>query len=625
MPLGADYQGNGECSFLLWAPICDSVELQIDAPAGRRLPMEPLRGGYWRIRTAGVSPGSLYRYRLDAGRLRPDPASHFQPEGVHGPSAVIDHRAFPWTDRDFRAPAFERLVFYELHVGTYSPQRTFAGVVSRLDMLVELGINALELMPVAAFPGERNWGYDGVYPFSVQHSYGGPDQLKGLIDACHGRGIAVVLDVVYNHLGPEGNYLRDFGPYFTGTYTTPWGEAVNFDGPYSDEVRRYFLENARHWFSRYHVDALRLDAVHAIYDSSAYPFLRELADATRRWSHELGRPLYLIAESDLNDVRLIDDPAQGGFGLRAQWSDDFHHALHAYLSGEQDGYYRDFGNFEDIVKAVRDGFVYDWRYSEYRKRRHGSSSRDQSPDRLVVCIQNHDQVGNRMLGERLGALVSPDTYKLAAALLLLGPNLPLLFMGQEYGESAPFQYFVSHGDPDLVEAVRRGRREEFHSFGWTGQVPDPQDPAVFQRSTLCSAGRTGRQRILLELHARLIRLRRRIFDAQPPPEIKVSGIGEQPILFIRYTHPSLSFLCLFNFSAARRTLKAQQLLRRTARCRVHKIFDSAAEDRSPPEAGGLEAADAAHRGQTASLNHGSHIELPAYGVLVYACTGKETQ
>jgi maltooligosyltrehalose trehalohydrolase len=484
MHLGATYLGNNTCTFLLWAPFRQTVELELDPPGGRRLPMHKRADGYWEIQVQGAAPRTHYKYRLDGHMLRPDPASHYQPEGVHGPSAVVDHQRYRWTDHDFRPPALEAMIFYELHVGTYTAEGTFAALAAKLDRLVGLGVNALELMPVAAFPGDRNWGYDGVYPFAVQRSYGTPEALKKLVDACHRREIAVVLDVVYNHLGPEGNYLRDFAPYFTDAYNTPWGEAVNFDHAYSDGVRRYFLENARHWFTRYHIDALRLDAIHAIYDRSAHPFLLELSEAAEQWSKELDRPLYLIAESDLNDVRVIQAPEQGGFGIRAQWSDDFHHALHAFLTGERSGYYRDFGEFADIVKAFREGFVYDWRYSEYRKRRHGSSSKDRSPDQLVACIQNHDQVGNRMLGERLATLVSFEAYKLAAAAVLLGPNVPLLFMGQEYGEQAPFQYFVSHTDPDLVEAVRRGRREEFRSFDWAGEVPDPQDAGTFLRSKL---------------------------------------------------------------------------------------------------------------------------------------------
>jgi maltooligosyltrehalose trehalohydrolase len=573
--------------------------------------------GYWRLEADGVAPGSRYRYRLDGEVLRPDPASHLQPEGVHGPSEVVDHRSFQWTDQDFQTPTFDRLIFYELHVGTCSPEGTFAGIEKRLDRLAELGVNALELMPVAAFPGQRNWGYDGVYPFAVQHSYGGPEQLKRLVDACHRRGLAVVLDVVYNHLGPEGNYLRDFGPYFTDTYHTPWGEAINFDGPHSDEVRRYFLENARHWFSRYRIDALRLDAVHAIYDFSAHPFLLELEQAVESWSRELGRPLYLIAESDLNDARLIRDPQFGGFGLRAQWSDDFHHAIHAYLTGERNGYYRDFGEFSDIVKAMQDGFVYDWRYSKYRKRRHGSSCKDQPPDRLVVCIQNHDQVGNRMRGERLTSLVSFQAFKLACAILLLGPNVPLLFMGQEHGEEAPFQYFVSHGDPELVEAVRRGRRREFRSFSWAGELPDPQDPETFLRSKLSGPcdPKPGTREVLLAFHRELIRLRWRIVPTGQPPT--VTCVPDQPVLILRYPGSRGEFLCLFNFGKGAARLDGDSLFPGKAGRDAEKIFDSSLPRWLPSGTAGASAVPA-------SRPEEPQEELAGYATVVYALAVKET-
>jgi maltooligosyltrehalose trehalohydrolase len=615
MPIGALRSETDTCTFLLWAPLRRTVELELESPEGRRLPMHRDDNGTWRIETDGISPGALYRYRLDGEVLRPDPASHFQPEGVHGPSEVVDHDSFQWSDQDFRAPPFDRLIFYELHVGTFSPEGTFAGVEKRLDRLVDLGVNAIELMPVAAFPGERNWGYDGVYPFAVQSSYGGPDQLKRLVDACHRRGLAVVLDVVYNHLGPEGNYLRDFGPYFTDTYRTPWGEAINFDGPYSDEVRRFFLENALHWFSRYHIDCLRLDAVHAIYDCSAHPFLLELAEETAQWSRELGRPLYLIAESDLNDARLIRSPETGGMGLRAQWSDDFHHAVHAYLTGERNGYYLDFGDFDHVVKAVRDGFVYDRRYSRYRKRHHGNSCQDLPADRLVVCIQNHDQVGNRMLGERLSSLVSFQAFKIAAAVLLLGPNVPLLFMGQEHGEQAPFQYFVNHGDPELVEAVRRGRRDEFQSFAWAGELPDPQDPDTFLRSRLTTQNGRDRRRVLLDFHRELIRLRGRIVNATDPPT--VSRAPDQPVLILRYPGTRESFLCLFNFGEGDALLDGGSLFPGGAGRIGMKIFDSSLPRWLAPDTlrpGGTEEPDTS---DSAPRLQSSPIELTGYSAVVY--------
>ena len=506
--LGPALLGEGRCRFCLWAPFTDSVDVRILSPQERLEPLVRDRHGYHCGVLEGVDPDALYLFRLGGGKERPDPASRFQPQGVHGPSQVVD-AAFDWTDGNWRGLPLQQYIIYELHVGTLTAQGTFDKAIERLDDLVALGITAVELMPVAQFPGERNWGYDGVYPFAAQNSYGGPQGLKRFVNACHGRGLAVVLDVVYNHLGPEGNYLRDFGPYFSDLYRTPWGAPINFDGPYSDEVRRFFIENAHYWVAECHVDALRLDAVHAILDFSARTFLQELAATVKRFADGVGRRIHLIAESALNDTRLIRSPDLGGFGLDAQWNDDLHHALHAVLTGEQQGYYCDFGRFDHLLKALREGFVYDGQYSEYRKRRHGNSSRCIPAQRLVVFAQNHDQVGNRLQGDRLSCTVPFEALKLAAGIVLLSANLPLLFMGEEYGETAPFPYFVSHSDPALIEAVRRGRRAEFASFGWNGDPPDPQAEETFQSAKLNSVLRLspGPHRHLWEFHRRLIALR----------------------------------------------------------------------------------------------------------------------
>lgn len=511
MRLGARYMGDGRCRFAVWAPDVSQVELKLLSPRVESVPMRRDRLGYWRLTVEGLFPGACYRYLLDGERERPDPASRFQPEGVDGPSEVADP-FFPWDDGNWRGRRLEELVIYELHVGTFTPEGSFDGVVSRIPYLKKLGVTALELMPVGQFPGERNWGYDGVYPFAPQNSYGGPKGLKRLVDACHRNGLMVILDVVYNHLGPEGNYLGDFGPYFTDRYRTPWGDAVNLDGPCSDEVRRYFIENALSWLRDYHIDGLRLDAVHHIYDFGARHFLKELADTVRREERRTGRTLAVIAESDLNNPRLVTSPERGGYGLDAQWCDDFHHALHALLTGERSGYYADFGDVSHLARALSDGYVYTGQHSRYRRRRHGAPPFLVSAFRFIVSAQNHDQVGNRAGGERLAALVPQDKLRLAAATVMLSPFIPLLFMGEEYGETSPFPYFVSHADPLLIEAVRRGRVEEFSGFGWEGEkIPDPQDEETFRRGVIDPERRHDPQHAeIFSFYHELIRLRRRV-------------------------------------------------------------------------------------------------------------------
>jgi maltooligosyltrehalose trehalohydrolase len=534
--LGASFLGNGRCRFLVYAPLADSVEVRILSPRAQARSLSRDERGYHQGVLEDVAPGDLYVYRLDGKKERPDPASRFQPMGVHGPSQVVDPGAFRWEIPDWSGLPLEAYILYELHVGAFTPEGTFDAVIPRLDTLKDLGVTAIELMPVAQFPGNRNWGYDGAYPFAAQNSYGGPVGLQKLVDACHLRGMAVTLDVVYNHLGPEGNYLADYGPYFTDRYRTPWGAAINFDGPHSDEVRRFFLENALSWLSDFRMDALRIDAIHGIMDFSAYPFLAELADAVRGLASRENRKIHLIPESDLNDVRAISPREKGGIGLDAQWNDDFHHALHALLTGERDGYYRDFGSLEDLAKAHSEGFVYSGQYSAYRKRRHGSSSRDVPAWRLVVFSQNHDQAGNRPGGERLSRLVSFEALKLAAGLVLLSPFLPLLFMGEEYGETAFFLYFVSHSDDHLIEAVRKGRKEEFSAFLWQGEPPDPQDEGTFLRSRLDpGVAGEGHHRVLREFYRELIRLRKGhpVFSRLSKEEMEVSVYGKEKVLLVR--------------------------------------------------------------------------------------------
>jgi maltooligosyltrehalose trehalohydrolase len=506
--LGATYLGDGKCSFLVWAPLVRTVEVHVVAPQERSVPLEKVERGYHHGVVDLMEVGSLYFYTLDGKLERPDPASRSQPRGVIGPSEVVNP-SFSWHDDQWRGRPLEEYVIYEIHVGAYTEEGTFDAAISHLDRLRGLGVTAIELMPVAQFPGDRNWGYDGVYPFAVQSSYGGPEGLKRLADACHQRGMAVILDVVYNHFGPEGNFIADFGPYFTDRYLTPWGDAINFDGPGSDEVRRFFVENALFWVVEHHVDALRLDSVHAIIDRSPEPFLAELAAEIHEQAERLGRDVYLIGESAANDVRHITPRELGGYGLDAQWNDDFHHSLHVLLTGEREGYYQDFGSLDHLAKAFEQGFVYSGEYSSFRGQHHGTSSAHVPAQVFVVFAQNHDQVGNRMRGERLFELASFEALKLAAGIVLLSPFVPLLFMGEEYGETAPFLYFVSHSDPGLVEAVRQGRRQEFAAFQWKGDPPDPQDEATFLRSKLEHQLRNeGHHRVLLDFHKELIRLRK---------------------------------------------------------------------------------------------------------------------
>jgi len=577
--LGATYYGDGRCRFLVWAPRAERVEVCLGSPPERIVPLEGQLQGYHRTLLEDCRPSDRYVFRLFKERAanpveRPDPASRYQPEGVHGPSQIVDAH-FAWEDTDWRGLPVARYIIYELHVGTFTPAGTFDAVIEHLDELRDIGITAIELMPVAQFPGTRNWGYDGTYPFAVQNSYGGPQGLKRLVNACHRKGLAVILDVVYNHLGPEGNYLRDFGPYFTDFYQTPWGEAVNFDGPESDDVRRFFIENALYWVADCHIDALRLDAVHAIMDASARPFLEALARTVHRAAEQLNRRIYCIAESALNDTRIIRPRELGGFAIDAQWNDDFHHALHALLTGEQTGYYQDFGRLDHLARAWHRGFVYDGQYSAYRQRAHGNSSRNIPAQQLVVFAQNHDQIGNRMLGERLSSLVTFEALKLAAGLVLLSPFIPLLFMGEEYGETAPFQYFIDHSDPELVNAVREGRRREFAAFAREQQPPDPQDDATFLRAKLDRSLRdTSLGRVLTGFYRELIRLRKEVaaLEQLSKKHQTVVADHEHRILFVRRRAGSDEAFLIFCFNRQQVTVS---LPLPTGRWK--KIIDSAAQ------------------------------------------------
>jgi maltooligosyltrehalose trehalohydrolase len=510
--------------------------------------MEKAEGGWFECTLPGLDlADALYLYELDGTERRPDPASMRQPAGVHGPSCVVDHRAYKWKDGGWNNIPLEDYIIYELHIGTFSTESTFNGAIDLIPYISDLGVTAVEIMPVCAFPGERNWGYDGVFPFSVHEGYGGPEGLKRLVDELHSAGLAAVLDVVYNHLGPEGNYLSRFGPYFTDRYHTFWGNAVNFDGEDSMEVRRFFIENAIHWARDYHIDALRLDAVHGIFDQSPSHILREMNRAVRSRTSA-----YLIAESDLNDPRIVDAPENGGYGLHSQWNDDFHHSLHTLLTEERSGYYVDFGRTWHMAKALSEGFVYSGQHSAFRGKPHGGSTAHIDPWRFVIFSQNHDQVGNRAAGDRLAAICTPEELRLAASLVVLSPSMPLLFMGEEYAETAPFQYFVDHGDPDLIKAVREGRKSEFPLEETGIEVPDPADEGTFMRSRLDHTLRqgTGEHSRMLEYYKGLVALRKGLpaLRGTPRSAVEVLEFEDERSIVMTVTHASQKLIYFISFN-----------------------------------------------------------------------------
>ena len=557
---GAHLDADGT-TFTVWAPNARQLTVRVHtgAAAGEHSLARDARGVFT-VAIADVRSGDDYAFRIDGGAERPDPASRSQPHGVHGASRVVDPEAFAWTDAAWKGIEMADFIIYELHVGTFTPEGTFDAIIPRLASLRELGITAIELMPVAQFPGEHNWGYDGVQLFAPQNSYGGPDALKRLINAAHEMGIAVVLDVVYNHVGPEGNYLAEYGPYFTNAYHTPWGPAVNYDGAHSDEVRRFIIENACYWVREFHMDALRLDAVHGIYDFRAVHLTEALTERVKSTASAIGRHVQVIAESDLNDPRLLRPVELGGYAIDAQWSDDFHHAVHVALTGERVGYYQGYaehGDIAAIADALSRRFVFQGQYASHRRRQHGAPATDISADHFVVFVQDHDQVGNRANGERLGALVAPSALRLAAALLLLAPYVPMLFMGEEYDEPSPFLYFVSHSDRELIAAVRKGRHEEFESFGWAGQGPDPQSPDTFERSRLhFELGSTGEHATLRALYRALLAIRKEEPVLRPgAARITVRSDTQARWIAMRLdAPPARSLLALFNLAADARQI-----------------------------------------------------------------------
>jgi maltooligosyltrehalose trehalohydrolase len=496
---------------IVWAPFAANVAM---VTVNERIEMSRESGGWWHAELNHELARADYAFSLNGGHPLPDPRSPSQPHGVHGFSRPLDHSSFHWRHARWQPAPLSSAIIYECHIGTFTPLGTFDAAIERLGYLRDLGVTHVELMPVCEFPGAHGWGYDGVDLFAPHHAYGGPDAMKRFVDAAHGHGLAVILDVVYNHLGPEGNYLAKFGPYFTHRYHTPWGDAVNLDDRDSDEVRRFFCDNALMWLRDYRVDGLRLDAIHAIFDASAIPFLEQLGVEVHGLEAEVGRHLVVIAESDLNQPQIVTPREAGGIGLDAQWNDDFHHALHTVLTGEASGYLVDFGSVAQLAKCLTRGFVYDGIYSKSRRRTHGRPVLALSAHRFVAFMQNHDQVGNRAMGDRLGHLVTMDQLKISAALLFTAPFIPMLFQGEEWNASSPFQYFTDFQDSALAESVRTGRKAEFASFvADASKVPDPQASDTFERSKLNWDERErGEHREILGWYRQLISLRRCVRD-----------------------------------------------------------------------------------------------------------------
>ncbi|MGD6810001.1 MAG: malto-oligosyltrehalose trehalohydrolase [Candidatus Bathyarchaeia archaeon] len=482
MQIGAIFHKDN-CEFTVWAPNATNVKLTLEDNK-QLINMKNVGNGYWTTQLKQAKPDIEYMFQLDSKPAKPDPASHFQPKGVFGPSRVINQESYVWKDKAWHGLDFKDLVFYEVHVGTFTLQGTLAAMQERIAELADFGINALELMPVTQFSGNRGWGYDGVFPFALQNTYGNPDDLKALVDECHKRGVTVFLDFVYNHIGPEGNILNDYAPYFTNDRMTTWGPTLNIDGPNSSGVRNYFLENTLHWFHDYHIDGIRLDAILWIVDKSSKHFLSELNQAVQKYAQETERQLYMIAETGYNEPAVLTPAETDGYGFNAQWLDDYHHALFSVLTGENRSYYIDFTKVELLADALTDAYVYVKKPPEFRRRRPEESFRQIPAYRFVVFSQNHDQIGNRLQGDRLGAISGLEASKVAAGMVLLSPYVPLLFMGQEYGENTPFMFFTDYQDKGLANAIREGRKKEFTDFHWTGNVPDPQSLECFTKSKI---------------------------------------------------------------------------------------------------------------------------------------------
>ncbi len=610
MKTGAQYLQNNTTQFTVWAPEKETMQLHIVHPTAQKLQMQKDKEGYFTITAENVQPGSRYFFMPDGKKDYPDPTSNYQPEDVFGPSEVIDHNAYEWHDANWRGLPFNDLILYELHVGTFTAEGTFEAIIPFLNDLAATGINAIELMPINQFSGNRNWGYDATYPYAVHNTYGGPEGLKKLVDACHQKGIAVFLDVVYNHLGPEGNYLSKYGPYFNDKYCTPWGDALNFDGEWSDGVREYISNNPVYWFTNFHIDGLRLDAVHEIYDKGAVSIWQLMQQKALAAEQQTGRRLYFIAECDLNSPRVIKYTEDGGLGFDAQWLDDFHHILYVMLDPNGRDRYVDFYKMEQLAKAYKEGFVHSGEWVQFRKRKHGTSSAGVLGNRFVAFNLNHDQVGNRIGGERLSMLINFEKQKLAAAALMLSPYIPMLFMGEEYGEDTPFFFFISHHDQSNIKAVQEGRRNEFANYGLKEgeDFPDPYDENTFNRCKLqWHKRKDGKYKVMLDWMKALIQLRRtnamvQNFDKN---DIKAYNISQDGLILLRQDDGGKEFLvCCFNFSD-----KELNYTLPSYKESWHKIIDSKEQQWMVDEA--------AHSLQT-DVKGGDTIQLQPSSAIVYS-------
>jgi maltooligosyltrehalose trehalohydrolase len=598
--IGVSFSG-GLAEVCVWAPLKEKVEMLVNET--QKIALSKDEFGYWRTSTDQLQPGDRYSFLLDDKGGFPDPASLAQPEGVHKSSMAVNLQDFNWNDNGWNNLPLKDYIIYELHAGTFTDEGTFEAIGKRLDYLKDLGITAIEIMPVAQFPGTRNWGYDGVFPFAVQHSYGQATGLQQLVDQCHERGLAVVLDVVYNHMGPEGNYLDEYGPYFTDKYGTPWGKAINFDDADCDGVRRFFIENVLMWFRDFHIDALRMDAVHAIKDFGHKHILREIKEHVQSLMATTGKIHHLIVECDLNDTRYINPLEEHGYGMDAQWIDEFHHSLRVTAGEERSGYYADFDGIQHLAKAYKDAYVYDGQYSPHRRKKFGVKANN-AGQQFIIFSQNHDQVGNRMLGERSSKLVSPEMQKLMAGAVMVAPYLPMLFMGEEYSETNPFLYFVSHSDPALIEAVRKGRKAEFAAFHAKGEAPDPQSEETFAHSKLqWHLLKEAPHRTMFEYYKSLIALRKSnpVLSNLNRKNLDVRIEEKLQVLMLHRWHEDHHLLCLLNFSK-----EAQSILVPPLELQWTLLFDS-----GDPKWAGPQAA-------VASLTDNNELTLQPETLLIYS-------